>query len=105
MKLSMQRILRTAVAVLTLLAGTTVTAQDRIETEFSYGYKLLANVTPQTPDVGAALIAVGGAVLLSLNQVIQRSEGDIEIQFLASKETGMSLHSSCERRAYLMPFL
>jgi hypothetical protein len=65
-------------------------ASDLVATEFSYGYKLLYKITEQHPDVGAALNTVQDAVLLSLNQVIERTGSDIEIQFLASKETGTS---------------
>jgi hypothetical protein len=61
---------------------------DLIKTEFSYGYKLLYKITDQHPDVGAALSTVQDAVLLSLNQVIEKTGSDVEIQFLASKETG-----------------
>jgi hypothetical protein len=51
---------------------------------------LLYKITEQHPDVGAALTTVQDAVLLSLNQVIEKTDADVEIQFLASKETGTS---------------
>jgi hypothetical protein len=66
------------------------TTSDLVATEFSYGYKLLYKITEQHPEVGAALTTVQDAVLLSLNQVIERTGADVEIQFLASKETGTS---------------
>jgi hypothetical protein len=70
------------------LQSSDATSSDLVATEFSYGYKLLYKITEQHPDVGAALNTVQDAVLLSLNQVIERTGSDIEIQFLASKETG-----------------
>lgn len=82
----LQRIISAVVVLLSL--SHQVHAQNLVEAEFSYGYKLLANVTPQQPDVGAALVVVRDALLLSLNQVIEKAGVDIEIQFLASKETG-----------------
>jgi hypothetical protein len=74
-----------------LQSSDAATTSDLIATEFSYGYKLLYKITEQHPDVGAALSTVQDAVLLSLNQVIEKTGADVEIQFLASKETGTSL--------------
>jgi hypothetical protein len=63
---------------------------DLIASKFSYGYKLLYKISEHHPDIGAALTTVRDAISLSLNQVIERTGADIEIQFLASKETGTS---------------
>jgi hypothetical protein len=61
---------------------------DLVQTEFSYGYELLYKITEQHPDVGAALTTVRDAVLVSLNQVIAKADANVQILFLASKETG-----------------
>jgi hypothetical protein len=68
-----------------------VTSQEistAVETDFSYGFKLLYNVNAQQTNATTALSTLRDAILERLDEVVQKAAADIQIQSLISEATG-----------------